>query len=60
MAENLQDLLRGELREAVAARIADGADLDEIAGELAWRLRRIKQLQKDDGRLHPDPSPPAS
>ncbi len=53
MSENLQELLLNELREAVAARNADGADPDEITTELAWRLRRIRQMQEDDARLHP-------
>jgi hypothetical protein len=53
MSENLQELLLRKLREAIAARLADGADPDETTAELAWRLRRIRTMQEDDAQLHP-------
>jgi hypothetical protein len=52
MSENLHELLLNELRDAVAARIADDADRSRIIAELTWRLGRIRWMQGET-RWHP-------
>ncbi|GIF06844.1 hypothetical protein [Actinoplanes siamensis] len=64
MSEDLRDLLLLELRTAVAARRAGGADPDELTAGLVRRLRRLQREIRatSPGRPRPatgDPTEPS-